>query len=186
MSRPDAPRLLDATIRLDHLPADRPRPRRRRSTRTSARRSPQSLERHAIERLEVELTAVPLPRRHPRRRAGCRRASCSPGRDASSRCTQDIDEPIDRIFLPGGEKPPADGRRRSLRRSRRRRRARPFRWPRGRSQRPVIETLALAIDPYPRAPGESARRRSASSDRATDSRPFAALKARSKKTDDDG
>ena len=39
----------------------------------------------------------------------------------------------------------------------------------------IVETLALAVDPYPRAPGESSKRWASARGRGTS--PFAALKS---------
>ena len=91
--------------------------------------------------------------------------------------TQQIDEPVDRIFLPGGEKPYAgpanaeifvdlegddipdhfEGNEADL-------------------TDLIIETLALAIDLYPRGPGESVEALGLEPDPVED-HPFAALKA---------
>jgi uncharacterized metal-binding protein YceD (DUF177 family) len=92
--------------------------------------------------------------------------------------SQDISEPVDRVFLPGTEKPFAgeagaevfvdlegedipdhfDGKEADL-------------------SDLIIETLSLAIDPYPRAEGESLETLGAKLDDPAELSPFARLRA---------
>jgi len=155
MSNPsDTPRLLDATVRIDRLPA----------AGREVRLAPAAEERAAIAafleltdlpRLEVVMTAVPF--RGGIRVQGRLRASVvQPSVVSLEPVTQEIDEPIDRIFLPGAEAAHAgpsgqevyvDLEADDL--------PDPLEGPEADLSDLVIETLALAIDPYPRAEGES-------------------------------
>ena len=150
---PDTPRLRDAGIRIDKIP----------SAGRELSLAPDTGEREAvaafleltgIEALKVTLRALPF-------RGGVRVegrltaeivqqsvVSLEPVR-------QSIDEPIDRVFLPGGDKAfaaPADAEvfvdlsGEDL----------PDRFEGGEADLSdlIIETLALAVDPYPRAEGE--------------------------------
>jgi uncharacterized metal-binding protein YceD (DUF177 family) len=97
--------------------------------------------------------------------------------------TQKIAEPIDRIFLPAGEKHFADDADADV-----------FVDPEGEDIPDhfegneadltdlIVETVALALDPYPRLPGESVK--AVLGDEVAEEHPFAALKAL--KTRDDG
>ncbi len=153
--KPERIRITDASLRLDSMPAagrelaltvDRPR---------AARRSPSRLGVTAVERLQVKLNAV-------RFRGGFRVTGrltaliVQPSVISLEPVTQEIDEPVDRVFLPGGEKPyagPADaeifvdlegddvpdhfeGNEADL-------------------TEMIVETLALAVDPYPKSEDES-------------------------------
>lgn len=153
-ARDTSPRISDASIRLDHVP----------STGRELKFAPGAEERAelaafleltAIEKLEVTLAALPF-------RGGIRVAGrlvatiVQPSVVSFEPVRQNIDEPIDRVFLPGREKTYAgpagaevfvdlegddipdyfEGTEADL-------------------SDLVIETLALAIDPYPRAPGEA-------------------------------
>lgn len=98
---------------------------------------------------------------------------------------QEISEPVDRIFLPGGEKSYAgaagaeifvDLEGEDV--------PDHFEGPEADMSGLIIETLALAVDPYPRAEGESIESLGlAKTDE--DGSPFASLKAL-KKSDDKG
>lgn len=90
---------------------------------------------------------------------------------------QEIEEPIDRVFLPGGEKPHAgaasaevfvdiEGEDIPDR----------FEGPEADLSGLIIETLALAIDPYPRAQGESVDMLGLP-DTDVDESPFASLES---------
>ena len=97
--------------------------------------------------------------------------------------TQQIDEPVDRIFLPGGEKPYAGPANAEI-----------FLDLEGEDMPDhvegneadltdlIVETLALAVDLYPRRPGESLDDLGLKPDVAED-HPFAALKALKKDED---
>lgn len=92
--------------------------------------------------------------------------------------TQDIEDTIDRVFLPGGEKPFAD-------------KAGAevfvdlegedipdhFEGPEADLSDLIVETLALAIDPYPRLEGESLGELRNAEVNAEPESPFAKLKA---------
>jgi uncharacterized metal-binding protein YceD (DUF177 family) len=148
----DAPRLAEATFRSDHMPVEG---RAVTLTANDAERAEVAtfLEVTGIPRLAVNLTAVPF-------RDGLR-VSGRLTAEVVQPCVvtfvpvhQEIDEPIDRIFLPGREKQTPgqpevfvdleeddtpdyfEGHEVDL-------------------SDLVLETLALAIEPYPRAPGAS-------------------------------
>jgi uncharacterized metal-binding protein YceD (DUF177 family) len=91
--------------------------------------------------------------------------------------TQAVSEPIDRVFLPGGERPFAaaagaeifvDLEGEDV--------PDHFEGPEADLSGLIIETLALGIDPYPRAEGESAEALGLPQDAGKES-PFAVLKA---------
>ena len=168
-------RLADASVRLDSMPA----------AGRDVVVSPSLEERTAIagqlgvtslDRLDVKLHAVKF--RGGMRVTGRLEASVTqPSVVSLDAVTQSISEPIDRIFLPGGEKPYAasagaevfvdlegddipdhfDG-------------------PEADLSDLIVETLALAVDLYPKAPGESLDDLGLDPDLAKDN-PFAALKA---------
>ena len=96
---------------------------------------------------------------------------------------QTISEPIDRVFLPGGDRPHTGGAEifvdlegEDL--------PDHFEGPEADMSSLIVETLALAIDPYPRAEGESIDSLNLPEAEAEDS-PFARLKSL-KKTEDKG
>lgn len=168
-------RLADASIRLDSMPV----------AGREANVTPSADERAAVaeavgvtsvDALEVKLHAVKF--RGGMRVTGRLTASVTqPSVVTLEPVKQDISEPIDRIFLPGGEKDfagPAnaeifvdldgdeipdhfEGNEADL-------------------TDLIVETLALAVDLYPRAPGESLDDLGLKPDLAED-HPFAALKA---------
>jgi hypothetical protein len=151
---PERLRITDATIRLDSMPTAG-RDLDLTVDKDERDRLADELDVVTIERLEVKLHAV-------RFRGGIRvtgRLSAVVVQQSVvtfEPVTQEIGEPIDRIFLPGAEKKYAgpanaevfvdlegedipdhfDGNEADL-------------------TDLIIETLSLAIDPYPRAPGES-------------------------------
>ncbi|HVY50995.1 MAG TPA: DUF177 domain-containing protein [Devosia sp.] len=174
-------RLEDASIRLDSIPV----------AGRQLRVVPAAEERRAladrlglasIDSLEVDLRAVTF-------RGGIRVTGRLTARVTQLSVVslepvgQSIDEPIDRVFLPGGEKPYAgpagaeifvdlegddipdhfEGNEADL-------------------SDLIVETLALAVDLYPRAPGESLDDLGLKPDIAAD-HPFAALKALKPKQD---
>jgi hypothetical protein len=174
-------RLEDASIRLDSIPA----------AGRELHVSPGAEERAAlaarlgitsVDALDVDLSAVTF-------RGGIRVTGRLMARVVQSSVVslepveQSIDEPIDRVFLPGGEKPYAgpagaevfvdlegddipdhfEGNEADL-------------------TELIVETLALALDPYPRAEGESLDALGLEPDVVED-HPFAALKALKPKQD---
>ena len=171
---PDAPRLLDATIRIDRLPATG-RELKLAPNEEEREAVAEFLELTAVDRLEVELTAVPF-------RGGIRvqgqllATIVQPSVVTLDPVTQEIEEPIDRVFLPGVENPRThpgaevfvDLEADDL--------PDPLEGPEADLSDLILETLALAIDPYPRAEGESVEELGLSGDPAPES-PFSALKA---------
>jgi uncharacterized metal-binding protein YceD (DUF177 family) len=151
---PDRLRLRDAGIRVDSMP---PAGRNLRLALDAEEREAlaAALGITAIERLEATLQAVKF--RGGMRVTGRLEAEIvQPSVVSLEPVRQIVDEPIDRIFLPGPGKPaagaagteifvdleaddPPDH----------------FEGPEADMSDLIIETLALAIDPYPRAPGES-------------------------------
>lgn len=154
MSTPDRVRLHDASVRLDSMPVTgrdvdvAPSPDERAAIAAQ-------LEITSVDELDVRLHAV-------RFRGGIRVTGRLTGRVTQPSVvtleplTQDVSEPIDRVFLPGGEKQYAgpanaevfvdldgddvpdhfDGNEADL-------------------SDLIVETLALAVDLYPREPGAS-------------------------------
>jgi uncharacterized metal-binding protein YceD (DUF177 family) len=176
MSAPsDTPRLFDATVRIDRLPA----------AGREVRLAPDAAERAAIAAfleltelpaLEVEMAATPF-RGGIRVQGRLRGMIVQPSVVSLEPVTQEIDEPIDRVFLPGVEDPHAgpsgqevfvDLEADDL--------PDPLEGPEADLSDLVIETLALAIDPYPRAEGESLEGIEGLDDEPLES-PFAALKS---------
>lgn len=176
MSRdPDRLRLRDAGIRVDNMPP----------TGRGLRLAPDVEEREAlaaalgitaVERLEVVLQAVKF--RGGMRVTGQLEAEIvQPSVVTLEPVRQTIAEPVDRVFLPGPDRPaagaggaeiyvdleadePPDH----------------FEGPEADMSDLVIETLALAIDPYPRAEGESVETLGLPADDDDDPSPFARLK----------
>ena len=154
MSASDRFRITDASIRLDSMPTTG-RDLALTVDKDEREHIAEELEVTSIDRLQVKLHAV-------RFRGGIRVTGrleaivVQPSVISFEPVTQEIGEPVDRIFLPGGEKQyagPAD--------------AEIFVDLEG-DDLPdhfegneadltdlIVETLSLAIDPYPRAPGES-------------------------------
>ncbi|HEV7274972.1 MAG TPA: DUF177 domain-containing protein [Devosiaceae bacterium] len=169
---PDRLRLHDAGIRVDNMPP----------TGRGLRLAPDAEEREAlaaalgisaVERLEVSLQAVKF--RGGMRVTGQLEAEIvQPSVVSLEPVRQVIVEPIDRVFLPGPGKPapgaeiyvdleaddPPDH----------------FEGPEADMSDLVIETLALAIDPYPRAEGESVETLGLPVDEDDEPSPFARLK----------
>jgi uncharacterized metal-binding protein YceD (DUF177 family) len=168
----DVPRLAEATFRSDHMPVEG---RKVALTAGEEERSEvaEFLEVSEIPRLAVELTALPF--RDGVRVAGRLSAEVvQPCVVTFVPVHQEIDEPIDRIFLPGREKPATAP---------------------GQPEVFVdledddapdyfegLETLALAIDPYPRAPGARLEDVLPAGDDGSQS-PFAGLKSLKNPTD---
>jgi uncharacterized metal-binding protein YceD (DUF177 family) len=164
--------LFDAIVRIDRLPATG------RSVEVSLDQEvrtalAEQLKVSAIESFDAALTVVPL-RGGIRAQGHIKARLVQPSVVTFEPVTQDIDEPVDRVFLPEaeGSKPTPgsevfvdlededfpdhlDGPEVDL-------------------SALLIETLALAIDPYPRLPGESLDDLPAKDDGEA-SGPFAAL-----------
>lgn len=172
----DFPRIIlaDASIRLDSMPAAG-RELRVDPSETERAAIAQQLGLSSVDALEVSLSAI-------RFRGGIRVTGrltaevTQPSVVSLQPVHQKIGEAIDRVFLPGGEKSfagPAgaevfvDLQGEDL--------PDHFEGPEADLSDLVIETLALAIDPYPRAPGENLDSLALKSDLIEDN-PFAALK----------
>lgn len=180
----DTPRLLEATIRIDHLPATG---RELTVTPTAEEREELSgfLELTSIDDMKVDLTAVPF-RGGIRVQGRLQAQITQPSVVSLEPVAQRIDEPIDRIFLPGaggdtqragpGGEVFVDLEEDDL--------PDPLEGPEADLTDLVIETLALAIDPYPRAEGESLDELGINSEDAPES-PFSALRALSKGTEEE-
>jgi uncharacterized metal-binding protein YceD (DUF177 family) len=150
----DTPRLRDAGLRVDKIPADG----RKLSLEPGAEEREAIaafLELTAIETMKVELRALPF-RGGVRVEGRLTAEIVQPSVVSLEPVHQSIDEPIDRVFLPGAEKAYAgpagaetfvDLSGEDI----------PDRYEGGEADLSdlVIETLALAIDPYPRAEGET-------------------------------
>jgi hypothetical protein len=170
----DTPRLREASIRVDKIPA----------AGREVSLSPEAEEREAIAAF-LELTSIDnmsvtlraLPFRGGVRVEGRLVADIvQPSVVSLEPVAQSIDEPIDRVFLPGAEKPYAgaagaetfvDLSGEDL----------PDRYEGGEADLSdlIIETLALAVDPYPRAEGETGDYVEDSPDEGES--PFAGLKS---------
>jgi hypothetical protein len=172
---PDGLRISDASIRLDSMPSDG---REVRLTVNEEERAELAsrLALTSVDRLEIKLHAVKF-------RGGIRVTGrlegdiVQPSVVSLEPVKQSISEPIDRIFLPGGEKEYAgaagaevfvdlegedvpdhfEGTEADL-------------------SDLMIETLSLAVDPYPRAEGESLEDIGIVDEAAGEVSPFAALK----------
>lgn len=152
MSRPEAP-LFDAIVRIDRLPATG---RDLDVTLDADTRQAlaDTLKLSAVERFEAHLTVAPL-RGGIRAQGRLSARVIQPSVVTFEPVTQDIDEPIDRVFLPepAAHKPtPGSELYVDLEDD-------DFpdhiAGPEVDLSALLIETLALAIDPYPRLPGES-------------------------------
>jgi uncharacterized metal-binding protein YceD (DUF177 family) len=171
----DTPRFPEATVRVDHLPPEG------RAIRLEADEEERAqlaafLELTSIDSLSVEMTALPF--RGGIRVLGSLRARIvQPSVVTLEPVSQDIEEAIDRVFLPGIQAPQpsvpgaevfVDLEADEL--------PDPLEGPEVDLSDLVIESLALAIDPYPRRQGESVEDLDLPADAGEDS-PFAALKA---------
>lgn len=163
---------LDASVRIDHLP---PEGRELKLAASEAQRVvlAERLKISAVDKLNVALTAAPL-------RGGIRvlgkldATIVQPCVVTFVPVTQHIEETIDRVFLPGRDKhvpgtevvvdideeDAPDY----------------FEGPEVDLSELIVETLSLAIDPYPRAPGASIGDIPQKPDEAGDS-PFSSLKS---------
>ena len=174
-SHPETPPVLDATIRIDHLPVEG------RDIEIVA--TPAQLEVLAelmhvtsVERLQATLGAVPF-RGGIRVQGRLTAAIVQPCVVSFAPVRQEIDEPVDRIFLTGHEHPrPAasnveifvDLEDEDL--------PDHIEGPEVDLSALITETLALAIDPYPRAEGASIEALGIKQD-DEDVSPFASLKS---------
>lgn len=167
-------RLADAGIRLDSMPIAG-RDLELRVSEDERRQLAELLHLTAISQLDVTVHAA-------RFRGGMRvtgrlvAAIEQPSVVTLEPVTQAIDEPIDRVLLPFGARPRGGGAPAEI-----------FVDPEGEDPPDhfdgpeadlsalIIETLALAIDPYPRAPGESLDALGVAGGDADDS-PFASLR----------
>jgi uncharacterized metal-binding protein YceD (DUF177 family) len=181
---PDRLHLRDAGIRLDSMP---PTGRDLRLAVGEEERAALAdvLGITAVERLEATLHAVKF-------RGGMRvtgrltAAVLQPSVVTLEPVRQEIDEPVDRVFLPGSGRPasgkagtevfvdledeePPDH----------------FEGPEADMSDLVIETLALALDPYPRAPDETIADLGLPIDDEAEPSPFARLKSLQKPDDKD-
>lgn len=169
-------RLTEASIRLDSIPAEG------RDLEVSVGEEERAaiaaqLAVTEVERLDVRLHADKF-------RGGIRvtgridAAIVQPSVVSLEPVRQAIGEPIDRVFLPGGEKPYAgpggaevfvdlDGADLPDH----------FEGPEADLSDLIIETLALAIDPYPRAPGESVADLGVQVEEEAAESPFSKLKS---------
>lgn len=174
-------RIADAGIRLDSMPTDG-RDLSLVVAEDERTAIAEFLEISAIEALSVKLHAVRF--KGGMRVTGRLQATVvQPSVVSLEPVTQTLAEPIDRIFLPTGEKHFADDADADV-----------FVDPEGEDIPDhfegneadltdlIVETVALALDPYPRLPGESVK--AVLGDEIAEEHPFAALKAL--KTNDDG
>jgi uncharacterized metal-binding protein YceD (DUF177 family) len=179
MTTDSSPRIADAAFRTDHMPTEG---RTIVAAATDEERAEITafLEVSDVPRLEVDLKALPL--RGGIRVTGRLRA------DVVQPCVvtfvpvhQAIDEPVDRIFQPGREAPQTGGGEVFVDLEAD---DTPdyFDGPELDLSDLVLETLALAIDPYPRAPGASVED-VLPQDEDDDSSPFASLKTLKKDSD---
>lgn len=183
MSRPPSPLLPDAVVRIDQIPPAG-RPLSVKADDEALARLTERLKVSAVERLAAEVTIT-------RFRGGLRAvgrveaAVVQPCVVTAEPVTQQIDEPVDRVFLPAsqrphksepdsetfvdleGEDPPdyIDGPELDL-------------------TELLVETIALAIDLYPRAPGASLESLDVAPDDVETS-PFARLKELKPRPDDE-
>jgi uncharacterized metal-binding protein YceD (DUF177 family) len=175
MSGTERLRLADASLRIDTMPADG------RNLTLSVGGDERAeiaaqLGLQAVEKLEVALHA-------DRFRGGVRVTGrleaqvVQPSVVSLEPVTQRIDEPIDRVYLPGGEKPYAgaagaeifvDLEGEDV--------PDHFEGPEADLSDLVLESLSLAIDPYPRLEGESLEDIGIAGDDPRESSPFSALK----------
>lgn len=170
-----APKLADASIRLDSMPAAG---RDVAVTPGDAERATiaAQLGISAVNELDVRLHAVKF-------RGGIRVTGrltaqiVQPSVISLEPVTQEISEPIDRVFLPGAEKPFAgaagaevfvDLEGEDI--------PDHFDGPEADLSGLILETLALGIDPYPKAEGETAEALGLAQDAGKES-PFAVLKS---------
>jgi uncharacterized metal-binding protein YceD (DUF177 family) len=173
--------VLDATIRIDNLPPEG------RELTISADESQREalaslLEITAVERLDVTLNAS-------RFRGGIRVLGQLTAR-IEQPCVvtlepvyQDISEPVDRVFLPGPESTrPAGSQSEIFVDLEAEDPPDHFEGPDADLSGLIVETLALAIDPYPRAPGASLDALEVEEDDEDES-PFSSLKALKDKGD---
>lgn len=183
MSRPPEPLLPDAVVRIDQIPAAG----RTLSVKADDEALARLTERLKVSALESLNADVNVTRFRGGLRAVGRLAATvvQPCVVTAEPVTQEIDEPVDRVFLPASQRPrehepgaeifvdlesedPPDyieGHELDL-------------------TELLVETLALAIDPYPRAPGASLESPDVAPDDVETS-PFARLKELKPRSDDE-
>lgn len=175
-----SPRLADATFRSDHMPAGG---REVRATASDDERAAIAgfLELSEVPRLAVDLTALPF--RDGIRVTGRLRAEVvQPCVVTFVPVHQQIDEPIDRVFLPGREDAAAPVQGEVFVDLEADDAPDYFEGPEVDLSDLVLESLALAIDPYPRAPGASIEDVLPPVD-GGEASPFASLKSLKNPTD---
>jgi uncharacterized metal-binding protein YceD (DUF177 family) len=177
---PSSPRLAEANFRSDRMPVEG-RPVALAATAEERAEIAAFLEVTEVPRLEVSLTALPF--RDGIRVSGRLQAEVvQPCVVTFAPVRQEIDEPIDRIFLPGGEKQAGPGHAEVFVDLEEDDAPDYFEGHELDLSDLVLETLALAIDPYPRAPGASLDEVLPSEPDDSDS-PFAGLKSLKNPTD---
>lgn len=150
---PETPRIQDASIRLDSMPATG------RDLELSIGEEERAelaalLGITEVQKLDVSLHAVKF-------RGGMRvtgrlvAAIVQPSVVTLEPVRQEIGEPVDRIFLPAGGRPHTPANTEIFVDIEGEDLPDHFEGPEADLSGLIIETLALAIDPYPRAPGES-------------------------------
>lgn len=169
-----SPRLADAAFRSDHMPTEG---RAVHAVASDDERTEIAsfLEVSELPKLEADLTALPF--RGGIRVTGRLRAEVvQPCVVTFVPVHQAIEEPIDRIFLPGREKPAAPTQVEVFVDLEDDDAPDYFEGPEVDLSDLVLETLALAIDPYPRAPGANLDAVLPKDETGEDS-PFAGLKS---------
>jgi len=165
---------LDATLRIDHLPAEG------RDLKLSANEAQRAalaerLGISAVEKLDVSLNVAPF-RGGIRALGRLQAVIVQPCVVTFVPVTQAIDEPIDRIFLPGREKQHTPGAEVFIDMEEE---DAPdyFEGPEVDLTELIVETLSLAIDPYPRAAGASLADLPGAVDDEVEESPFSSLKS---------
>jgi uncharacterized metal-binding protein YceD (DUF177 family) len=180
MSRPKDSSRLDAAVRVDHLP---PEGRELQFAADAEQREAlaERLNVSSVERLDVSLKVTKF-------RGGLRvlghldATVVQPCVVTFVPVTQEISEPLDRIFLPAAGRAAAHSGDEIFVDVEEEDEPDYFEGPEADLSELIVETLALAIDPYPRAPGAELPAEAEDADGETEN-PFAALKAL--RTDDD-
>ncbi|HEY4202178.1 MAG TPA: DUF177 domain-containing protein [Devosiaceae bacterium] len=171
--RQTTPPMLDASIRIDHLP---PEGRGLKLVTTVEQRTAiaERLQVSAVESLDADLQAVKF-RGGIRVFGRLRAVVVQPCVVTFVPVTQAIDEPVERIFLPTTAA--AKGRDEVFVDVDEEDEPDYFDGPEADLSELIIESLALAIDPYPRAPGASVGALDVKLDKDEPESPFARLKA---------
>jgi uncharacterized metal-binding protein YceD (DUF177 family) len=182
MNTPETPRIRDASIRLDSMP---PTGRDLKLSVGEEERAELAtlLGITEVQNLDVSLHAVKF-------RGGMRvtgrltAAIVQPSVVTLEPVRQEIEEPVDRVFLPAGGKPHAPTNSEIFVDIEGEDLPDHFEGPEADLSGLIIETLALAIDPYPRAEGESIDTLGLPEADVEES-PFASLKSLKKPGDKD-